>query len=312
MNKWLSPGGKRMIHSSRIRLFFLMVLFLTPSLIMKNPIEGHNLSVIKQYRVSQEVDGPSIQNLTYEITNYTDGSNDDITIFCECSMLNNDTQPAWQEHYLGNYLANRFEWDGEDFNYTYSINPYLKNFNITVILYDDINNNVSEYVQVDYVEGKDLIRNMPPEGFPDLTETSDLIVFVGRNATMIWYVMDNVLGLEILLNDIVLKSDIFVNETPHVLRYDFVPQEVNIYSFSVRCYIEGTPFNTSSSLFVTEGRQELMALSTTWNPPTTSEPRIPDGPFVMGFLGLGVLCVLVIVILIQRELFSRRSSIGTN
>ena len=311
MNNWQCLEDKGMLHSSRMRLFFLLVLFLTPSLIIRNPVESHNLSTIKQSRVSQMVDGPSIQNLTYEITNYTDGSNDAITIFCECSMLSNDTQPAWQEHYLGSYLANRFEWDGEDFNYTYSINPYLKRFNITVILYDDLKNNASEYVQVDYVEGKDLIRNIPPEGFPDLTETSDLTVFVGQNATMIWYVMDNVLGLEILLNDIVLKSDIFVNETPHVLRYDFVPQEVNIYSFSVRCYIEGTPFNTSSSLFVTEGRQELMALSTTWAPPTTSEPPIHDGPFAMGFLGLGVLGVLVIVILIQRGLISRRSSIGT-
>jgi hypothetical protein len=285
---------------SRLGLLFLLVLLLTPSLVIGNPAKNHSSLIIKQFRASQEIDGPSIQNLTYEITNYTDGSNDVVTIFCECSMLSNNTQPAWQEHYLGNYLANTFEWNGDDFNYTYSINPFLKSFNITVILYDDMNNNVSDYVQVDYVEGKDLIRNIPPEDFPDLTETSDTSVFVGQNATMIWYVMDNVLGLEILLNDIVLESDIFVNETPHVLRYDFVPQEAKIYSFSVRCYLEGTPFNTSSSLFVTEGRQELRALSIP-SPPSTNEPPIPDGPIMSTVVGLCVLGVLVIVILYRRK-----------
>ena len=292
-----------MLYGSRIRLLVVVVLFLTLSLIIRNPTVDHSSLIIKQSRVSQEIDGPSIQNLTHEITNYTDGSNDVVTVFCVCSMLSNNTQPTWQEHYLGNYLANKFEWDGEDFNYSYSINPYLKSFNITIILYDNLNNNVSEQVQVDYVEGKDLIRNSPPDEFPDLVETSDASVFVGQNATMIWYVMDNVLGLEILLNGIVLESDIFVNETPYVLRYDFVPQEVKIYSFSVRGYLEGTPFNTSSSLFVTEGHQNLMALSIPSTAPTTSDG--PTGSISPIFLGLvasiGFLSVLVTVILIRRE-----------
>ncbi|MFW9962903.1 MAG: hypothetical protein ACFFCX_05035 [Candidatus Sifarchaeia archaeon] len=274
-------------------------------MVVGNPIKNDSTSIVKQLRTSQEIDGPSIQNLTYEIANYTDGSNDDVTIFCECSMLNNETQPTWQEHYLGNYLANRFEWNGEDFNYTYSINPFLKRFNITIILYDDLNNNASQRVQVDYVEGKELIRNMPPEEFPDLTETSDTTVYVGQNARMIWYVMDNVLGLEVLMNGVVLKSDIYVNETPYVLELDFTPQEERIYSFSVRGYLEGTPFNTSSSLFVIEGYQQLSALSIALTQTTTSsvpEETNNEFPVLLSMVaGLVFLGILVVVVVIQRK-----------
>jgi hypothetical protein len=216
-------------------------------------------------------------------------------------MLNNETQPTWQEHYFGNYLANRFEWDGEDFNYSYSINPFLKSFNITVILYDDMNNNATEQVQVDYIEGMELIRTIPPEEFPDLTETSPTSVYVNQNATMVWYVMDNVLGLEVLLNGVVVEGDIFVNETPHVLKYVFTPMEVNIYHFSVRGYIEGTPFNTSSSLFVIEGYQQLMALSVS---DTTNGPTNPNNHFptlIILVAGIGLLGVLVVVFLIRRR-----------
>lgn len=284
----------------RLRQLILLVLLLSPSLIITNQTKNDSSSLVKLARASQEIDGPSFQNLTYEITNYTDGSNDAVTIVCECSMLSNDTQPAWQEHYLGNYLANRFEWNGENFNYTYSINPFLKSFNITVILYDDMNNNVSEQVQVDYVEGKDLIRNTPPEEFPDLTETSDTSVYVGQNATMIWYVMDNALGLEVLMNGIVMENDFFINETPYVLQYDFTPQEVRIYSFSVRGYIEGTPFNASSSLFVIEGYQQLMALSITG----TTGQTDPNNQFPADLIiisGVGLLGVIVLILLIRRR-----------
>ncbi|MFX1559728.1 MAG: hypothetical protein ACFFBL_04010 [Promethearchaeota archaeon] len=278
----------------------LLVLLLTPSLAVGIPTKYNSSTLIKQSKVSQEIDGPSIQNLTYEITNYTDGSNDAVTIFCECSMLSNETQPAWQEHYLGNFLANRFEWNGENFNYTYSINPFLKNFNVTVILYDDMDNSASEQVQVDYDEGKDLIRNLPPEGFPDLTETSDTSVYVGQNATMIWYVMDNVLGLEVLLNGIVFMSDIFVNITPHVLKIIFTPQEVRMYTFSVRGYLEGTPFDTSSSLFVIEGHQELMVLSIADITPTTTNGL--GGPVILSLLtGLGILGILMVAVLIRKK-----------
>jgi len=271
---------------------------MTPTLFIHNPTNVE-LQFIDEFScLSLETDGPIIQNLTYEITNYTDGSNDAITIFCNCSMLNNNTQPAWQEHYWGNYQANRFVWDGESFNYTYSINPFLTRFNITIILYDDMNNTATEQVEVDYIEGKELIRNLPPEEFPDLTETSPTSVYIGENATMVWYVMDNVLGLEVLLNGIVLESNIFVNETPHVLRYEFTPLEESVYHFSIRGYIEGTPFDTSSSLFVIGGYQQLMALSViiTSSPTTNGQENTID-PLTIFLTVASGLCIIVIVVL---------------
>ncbi|MFW9804514.1 MAG: hypothetical protein ACFFFC_17785 [Candidatus Thorarchaeota archaeon] len=289
----------------RYKLWLIFAFLLVSTQFMySNQLDNVGQPIIRMNVVSQAVDGPFIQNFTYAITNYTD-ANDAITIFCECSMLSNETEPAWQEHYLGNFLANRFEWDGEPFNYTYSINPYLTRFNITVILYDDMNNTATEHIQIEYDEGKELVSNSPPEGFPDLTETSNTSVYVGQNATMIWYVMDNVLGLEVLINGIVVKDNIFVNETPHVLRYMFTPQEETVYHFSVRCYLEGTPFETSSSLFVLGGFQQLMALSVPVTSSTTSnghaQTSIEFPPLLALVVLFGLLGALAVTIFFRRR-----------
>ncbi len=293
-----------MLRYSCAGLVFLLIFILPPSLFIYGPTSIGTQDLDEFSYLSLDGDGPIIQNLTYEITNYTDGSNDAITIFCECSMFSNITQPAWQEHYWGNYLANRFAWDGESFNYTYSINPFLTSFNISIILYDDLNNTATKQIHVDYIEGKELIRNLPPEEFPDLTETSPTSVYIGENATMVWYVMDNVLGLEVLLNGIVVEGDIFVNETPHILRYEFTPLEESVYHFSVRGYIEGTPFNTSSSLFVVGGYQQLIALSVIITSSTTTNGQIDTTnqlPVLLAAAaGLGIIIVVVLV-LIRRK-----------
>lgn len=295
-----------MLRYSCTGLVFVLLFMLTPTLFIYSPTSIGPQDLDELSYLSLDADGPIIQNLTYEITNYTDGSNDAITIFCECSMLSNNTQPAWQEHYWGNYLANRFVWDGESFNYTYSINPFLVSFNITIILYDDLNNTATEQIHVDYIEGKELIRNLPPEEFPDLTETSPTEVYVGENATMVWYVMDNVLGLEVLLNGIVLEGDIFVNETPFVLRYEFTSLEESVYHFSVRGYIEGTPFNTSSSLFVIGGYQQLMALSVPITSTTTTNGQIDPTNQLPVLLtaaaGFGIIIVVVLVLIRKKAI----------
>lgn len=150
------------------------------------------------------------------------------------------------------------------------------------------------------------MRNLPPEEFPDLTETSPTEVYVGENATMVWYLMDNVLGLEVLLNGIALEGDIFVNETPYVLRYEFTSLEESVYHFSVRGYIEGTPFNTSSSLFVVGGYQQLMALSVPITSTTITNGQInPTNqlPVLMtAAAGFGIIIVVVLVLIRKKAI----------